>query len=72
MNLFLLFLYSIEKVGLQSRQSSDTSISRDQDDENRVIEQELNESDDNEQQQQQQQSVSVFDLSPVLASGCAV
>jgi len=71
MNLFLLFLYSIEKVGLQSRQSSDTSISRDQDDENRVIEQELNESDDNEQQQQQQ-SVSVFDLSPVLASGCAV
>jgi hypothetical protein len=71
MNLFLVFLYSIEKVGLQSRQSSDTSISRDQDDENRIIEQELNESDDNEQQQQQQ-SVSVFDLSPMLASGCAV
>jgi hypothetical protein len=69
MNLFLVFLYSIEKVGLQSRQSSDTSISRDQDDENRIIEQELNESDDNEQQQQ---SVSVFDLSPMLASGCAV
>lgn len=71
MNLFLVFLYSIEKVGLQSRQSSGTSISRDQDDENRIIEQELNESDDNEQQQQQQ-SVSVFDLSPMLASGCAV
>ncbi|CAF4331743.1 unnamed protein product, partial [Rotaria sp. Silwood2] len=36
---------------------------------NRVIEQALNEMDDNEQQQQ---AVSVFDLSPMLASGCAV
>jgi hypothetical protein len=35
-----------------------------------MIEQAFNESNDNEQQQEQ--PVSVFDLSPVLASGCAV
>jgi len=66
----MIFFYSIEKVGLQSPRSSESSNSRNQDDENRVIEQALNESDDTEQQQQQ--SVSVFDLSPMLASGCAV
>jgi hypothetical protein len=66
--LIVLFIYSIEKVESQSPQTSDTSGSTDQDDENRVIEQALNESDDNEQQQ----PVSVFDLSPMLASGCAV
>ncbi|CAF0730512.1 unnamed protein product [Rotaria sordida] len=59
----------IRQVGAQSHQSSDTNSSTDQDDENRIIEQALNETDDNEQQQQ---SVSVFDLSPMLASGCAV
>lgn len=67
--LILLFLYFIEKVRSQSRQRSDTNSSNDQDDENQVIEQALNESDDDEQQQQ---PVSVFDLSPRLASGCAV
>jgi hypothetical protein len=35
-----------------------------------MIEQAFNESNDNEQQQEQ--PVSVFDLSPTLASGCAV
>ncbi|CAF2392012.1 unnamed protein product [Rotaria sp. Silwood2] len=59
----------LRQVGLQTHQPSDTCSSIDQDDENRVIEQALNEMDDNEQQQQ---AVSVFDLSPMLASGCAV
>lgn len=63
------FFVFIEKVGDQSRQEFNTSSSTDQDDENRVIEQALNESDGNEQQLE---PVSVFDLSPVLASGCAV
>ncbi|CAF3377809.1 unnamed protein product [Rotaria sp. Silwood1] len=59
----------VRQVGSQYRQLSDTSSSTDQDDENLVIEQALNETDDDEQHEQ---SVSVFDLSPMLASGCAV
>ncbi len=68
---FIISLFYRKKVGAQSRQTSDTSSLRDQEDENRVIEEALNQSDEN-QQQQQQQPVSIFDLSPMLASGCAV
>jgi hypothetical protein len=68
---FIIYLFYRKKVGAQSRQASDTSSLRDQEDENRVIEEALNQSDEN-QQQQQQQPVSIFDLSPMLASGCAV
>ncbi len=63
----LSFLFSIQKVGSQSHQPSDEGSSTDHDEENRVIQQALNESDGNEKQ-----PVSLFDLSPVLASGCAV
>ncbi len=63
----LSFLFSIQKVGSQSHQPSDGSSSTDHDEENRVIQQALNESDGNEKQ-----PVSLFDLSPMLASGCAV
>ncbi|CAF4266771.1 unnamed protein product, partial [Rotaria magnacalcarata] len=63
---------SINKVSSQSSQSSHTSSLTDHDDENRIIELALNETNDDEQQQQQQQEVSVFDLSPMLASGCAI
>ncbi len=66
---FIIYLFYRKKVGAQSRQTSDTSSLRDQEDENRVIEEALNQSDEN---QQQQQPVSIFDLSPMLASGCAV
>jgi len=59
----------LRQVDTQSREASNANSSVDQDDENLVIERALNESDDNEQQQQ---PVSVFDLSPMLASGCAV
>jgi hypothetical protein len=65
--LFYSLFSCIEKVGAQSRQTSHSSDSIDQDEECRVIEQALNESNDHEQQ-----PVSVFDRSPVLASGCAV
>ncbi len=68
---FVISLFYRKKVGAQSRRTSDTSSLRDQEDENRVIEEALNQSDEN-QQQQQQQPVSIFDLSPMLASGCAV
>lgn len=56
----------------QSFDKSDRSSSiddNDEEEENRVIEQALNESDDDEQKQK---TASVFDLSPTLASGCAV
>ncbi len=69
---FVISLFYRKKVGAQSRQTSDTSSLRDQEDENRVIEEALDQSDENQQQQQQQQPVSIFDLSPMLASGCAV
>jgi hypothetical protein len=69
MNYIVSFLF-IEKVASQSHQISEKNSSIDQDDENRVIVQALDESEDDEQQQQE--PVSVFDLSPVLASGCAV
>ena len=59
----------LQQVNKQSPQTSDSSNLTNQDDENQVIEQALNESDDNEQQQQ---PVSVFDFSPMFASGCAV
>ncbi|CAF3398865.1 unnamed protein product [Rotaria socialis] len=66
----------IRQVSSQSSQSSHTSSATDHDDENRIIELALNETNDDEQQQQQQQQqqqdVSVFDLSPMLASGCAI
>ncbi|CAF4059547.1 unnamed protein product, partial [Rotaria magnacalcarata] len=62
----------IRQVSSQSSQSSHTSSLTDHDDENRIIELALNETNDDEQQQQQQQEVSVFDLSPMLASGCAI
>ncbi len=61
-------IYRKKKVDSQSHQISDTSSSTNQDDENRMIEEALNESNDNEQQQQ----VSVFNLSPFLASSCAI
>jgi len=60
----------MRQVGSQSHPISDTSSSIDQDDENRAIEEAFNELDDNEQEQEQ--LVSVFDRSPVLASGCAL
>ncbi|CAF3843746.1 unnamed protein product [Adineta steineri] len=60
----------IRQVESESSQTLDTSCSVNQDDENQIIEQALNETDGNGQQQQQ--PVSVFDLSPMLASGCAV
>ncbi|UJR35666.1 hypothetical protein I4U23_028416 [Adineta vaga] len=59
----------LQQVGSQSRQILDTSSSVDEINENQIIEQAFN---DEHEQQQQQQSVSVFDLSPMLASGCAV
>ena len=59
----------LRQVDSQSPQTSDPNSSNNQDDENRIIEQALNESNGSEEQQH---PVSVFDLSPMLASGCAV
>ena len=62
----------LRQVDFQSPRS-DSSDSNHQDDENQIIEQAFNESNDNEQQQQDEEHrVSVFELSPMLASGCAV
>ena len=65
----------LAQVSSQSQPTSYTVESIDQEEENRVIAQAFYESDDQDitpQQQQQQQPMSVFDLSPMLASGCAV
>ena len=67
--LYWVVCFYSEKVGSQSQQILQSSTSIDQDDENQVIERALNQSDVSDHQQQ---PVSVFDLSPMLASGCAV
>jgi hypothetical protein len=54
---------------MQSDPTGASSDSINSDEENRLIEEALNDSDD---ATISQQPVSVFDLSPMLASGCAV
>lgn len=57
------------KAAAQSFDESNSTGSEDddQENENRVIEQALNDSEENKRKE-----ASVFDLSPTLASGCAV
>ncbi|CAF1020268.1 unnamed protein product [Adineta ricciae] len=58
----------LRQVGSQTRPTIDSTPSTDEDNQTEIIEQAFNDDHD----QQQQQSISVFDLSPMLASGCAV